>query len=66
MLTLALGLRCDQFMEAASACRGKLSLPPKNESLAERLNSSKESQEDEQDNAGALHARIQAGSGSAG
>lgn len=43
------------------ASRGRLSLPPKNESLAERLNSSKESQEDEQDDAGALHARIQAG-----
>ncbi|MGG1948566.1 MFS transporter [Trinickia sp. NRRL B-1857] len=43
-----------------------VSLPPQNESLAERLNSSKESQEDEQDDAGALHARIQAGSGSAG
>ncbi|CAN0624384.1 exported protein of unknown function [Burkholderia multivorans] len=43
-----------------------MSLPPKNESLAERLNSSKENQEDEQDEAGALHARIQAGSRSAG
>ncbi|WP_176332795.1 hypothetical protein, partial [Caballeronia glathei] len=32
----------------------RLSLPPKNEFLAERLNSSKESQEDEQDEAGAL------------
>ncbi|WP_147364334.1 hypothetical protein, partial [Burkholderia pseudomallei] len=42
-----------------------LSLPPKNESLAERLNSCKEKQEDEQDKAGAIHARIQAGSGSA-
>jgi transposase len=37
-------------------------LPPKNESLAERLNSRKEKQEDEKDDAGALHARIQAGS----
>ncbi|SOY74373.1 hypothetical protein CBM2633_P130002 [Cupriavidus taiwanensis] len=43
-----------------------LSLPPKKESLAERLNSCKESQEDEQDDASAVHARIQAGSGSAG
>jgi len=43
-----------------------MSLPRKNESLAERLNSSKESQEDEQDDTGALHARIQAGSGAAG
>lgn len=33
-----------------------MSLPPKNESLAERLNSSKESQEDEQDETSALDA----------
>lgn len=43
-----------------------MSLPPKNESLAERLNSSRENQEDEQDEASALDARIQAGSRSTG
>ncbi|GLU32744.1 hypothetical protein Busp01_25860 [Trinickia caryophylli] len=37
--------------------------PPQNESLAERLDSSKERQEDEQDDAGALHARFKQGKG---
>src|SRR5260370_35511726 len=43
-----------------------LSLPLKNGSLAEEVNSSKERSDDRQGKAGAIHARIQVGSGSAG
>nr|WP_152038231.1 LysR family transcriptional regulator [Paraburkholderia hospita] len=44
----------------------RLSLPPKNESLAEQVNSSKEKNDDKQGKASAVHARVQAGSGPAG
>jgi hypothetical protein len=44
----------------------QLSLPPKNESLAEQVNSSKEKNDDKQGKAGAVHARVQAGSGTTG
>src|SRR6218665_631855 len=44
---------------------GSLTLPPKNVSLAERFNASKENGNDE-DSAGALHAGIQAGGSATG
>src|SRR6218665_270346 len=47
------------------ALRRRLTLPPKNVSLAEWFNASKENGNDE-DSAGALHAGIQAGGGAAG
>ncbi|WP_231686606.1 hypothetical protein, partial [Ralstonia solanacearum] len=40
-----------------------LTLPLRNESLAEPINSSKERSNDKQGKAGAVHARIQAGGG---
>ncbi|WP_449371095.1 hypothetical protein, partial [Thiomonas sp.] len=43
-----------------------LTLPPKNVSLAGCFNPSKENGNDEDDNAGALHARVQARGGAAG
>ncbi|WP_222105732.1 hypothetical protein, partial [Paraburkholderia sp. BCC1885] len=46
-----------------NTCDTVLSLPPKNESLAEQVNSSKEKNDDKQGKAGTVHARVQAGSG---
>ena len=43
-----------------------MSLPPKNESLAGQVSSSKEKNVDKQGQAGTVHARVQTGSGATG